>query len=159
MRLRGPFGLSQQRQDPPQLGQALLAALLDTGERVVRRVGRGAQHVAGAAYAEQHDADRVSDDVVQLTGNRRSLLVDGDPRELLALPFGRGRTLLELTHVTAPRLDVGAERPDADAETGGDDRTRRGGSLRPGASTVRADRVAAVAAVAASATSDSRSSQ
>ena len=115
-RLRPLLGLSQQREDSPQLGQALLAASLDAGERLVGDLGRGAQHVAGTAHADQHDADRVGDDVVQLTGDRRPLLVDRDPGQLLALALGGGRALLELAPVAPLRLGVGAERPDADRE-------------------------------------------
>ena len=38
-RLGAVLGRAQQREDPPQLGQALLAAGLDAGERVVGHVG------------------------------------------------------------------------------------------------------------------------
>ena len=84
------------------------------GRACRRHVGRGAQHVARAAHADQHHADRVGDDVVQLAGDRRPLLVDGDPGQLLALALGVGRALLELAPVATPRLGVGAEPPDAD---------------------------------------------
>ena len=56
--------------------------------------GSAAQHVARAAHADQHHADRVRDDVVQLAGDRRALLVHGDPGQLLALALEQRRAAL-----------------------------------------------------------------
>jgi hypothetical protein len=59
---------------------------------------------------------------VKLTCDRGSFLVHGDARELLALALGRGCPLLKLADVTATRLCVRAQSPDADAEHDDDDR-------------------------------------
>jgi hypothetical protein len=75
----------------------------------------------------------VGDDVMQLASDRRPFLVDGDPGQLLALPFGLGGTLCERTGVAMPRLDVGTERPNADDQQnggGGAERARRPADLR-----------------------------
>ena len=58
------------------------------------------QLVAHRADLEDHHADRVRDDVVELARDARSLLGDGNPRRRLALPLGVHRPHLRRLSVS-----------------------------------------------------------
>ncbi|GAA0908511.1 hypothetical protein GCM10009558_011970 [Virgisporangium aurantiacum] len=102
--------------DPAELGRALLRAGLDPFEGLGRDLRRGRQDVPGAAHADQHDGDRVGDDVVEFAGDGRAFPLCRDLVELLAFAFQRGRAILQRPGVAPPGLQVRAEGPRADRD-------------------------------------------
>ena len=85
---------SHRAEQPAHLGERRAAGLLDAAERLLVLVERGGQLVPDRADLQDHDADRVGDDVVELARDPRALLGDGDAGRRLALALGLGRALL-----------------------------------------------------------------
>jgi ABC-2 type transport system ATP-binding protein len=88
------FGPTQHSDHPTHLGQCLSARSLDDQQGLALAFLVGPEQPAHAGCLHRHDADAVTDDVVQLARNPRPFLCHGSSRTLLALPLGpRGAVL------------------------------------------------------------------
>ena len=94
--------VAQGAQEPPQLRHRFPAGRLDGEQRGLRLVGRRAEDLACRAGLDDHDADRVRDDVVQLARDVPALF--GRRRRACAPPV-RGWT------VRRPRRDARLDPP------------------------------------------------
>ena len=79
--------LAHGAEEAAHLAERVAAGLLDARERLPVPLQLGRQLVPHGPDLEHHDADGVRDDVVQLAGDPRALLRDGDTGRRLALPL------------------------------------------------------------------------
>ena len=119
---------SQHAEHPSHLLQRLAAGALDRAERLARGALAVAQHAPRPARLQQHDADRVRDDVVQLARDPRPLLGDRCMGSLVGLALDLIRATLQRALAgTAAAHDAAsneraAEEHDEEAEIGDRDR-------------------------------------
>ena len=96
---------AQHPEQPARLGQRLAAGLLDRGQRLARRRLLGAERVALGARLDDHHADVVGHEVVQLAR---------DARALLGHRLVRAQLVLALEQLGARGERVGAQLAPAD---------------------------------------------
>ena len=107
----------QHAQQPARLDQRLAPGLLDRGERLAGRVLLGTQGVALGAGLDDHDADVVGHEVVQLAR---------DPCALLGDRLIGAQLVLALEQLGARSERVGAQLAAADGAANEDHREDRG---------------------------------
>lgn len=81
------------RQETAHLGKRCAAGALDVSQRVTVLSELVRKLVPDRTDLEHHHADRVSDDVMELTRDPRTLLRHRDARSRIPLPLGQGRAL------------------------------------------------------------------
>ena len=114
------LGAAQHADHPPHLGERLATGLLDDLQRLAFLVLVRLEQPAHGRGLHRHHADAVADDVVQLAGDPRALLGDGEACLLLALQLGL---------LGKPARHVGLAKPLAEREA--DDPRDREGDQRP----------------------------
>src|SRR5204863_460012 len=82
---------------------------VDRADRLAGARGVEPEGVVRRARLDDDDAERVGNDVMELTGDARLLLRHCAPRLALSLALEPLCLLLDLTHVGAPRADAVAE--------------------------------------------------
>ena len=102
---------AQRPEQEAHLGERGAAGLLDAAQRIRLLAERRGKLVPDSADLEHHHADRVGDDVVELAGDPRALLRDGDARSRLAIPLGLCRTCLGSLGLLGPLAQREARQP------------------------------------------------
>ena len=107
---------AQDAEQPADLGERLAAGRLDRFERRPCGLGLAVEHPAPRRGLDDHDADAVGDDVVQLARDPCPLLRHRAPGLLFALPLELIRPLLQLDHLDRPAAERIAHQPESDEE-------------------------------------------
>ena len=102
---------AEQSEQPPHLGQGLPSGRRDGRQRPAGPFRVAVQRVSGAVGLDHHDADVVSDHVVQFPGDPGSLGRGGDLGLGVGLPLQPGRAFLQGRVVRTPVAHGVAEHP------------------------------------------------
>ena len=108
-------------EQPTHLRERGAARPLDVLQRLPVLHVLGGHPVPHRADLEDHDADRVGHDVVQLPGDPGPFLGHGDPGGALALPLGPDRALLRGLRLLGPLVQHEAHQPAHGEEQRGED--------------------------------------
>ena len=104
------------------LGECLATGLLDDEERLTLLHLMWPEQAACRRGLDGHDADTVTDHVVQLARDPRTLVRDGEPRPLHPLPLGAGEALLRFLRLVELAPEREADRPgDREGDRGEDE--------------------------------------
>ena len=103
--------VAESTEEPAKLGHRLAARCLDGEQGLFGRVRRASNDLAGRARLDDHDADPVGDDVVQLAGHVPALLGRGRRQPLLSIAERAFRFFIAADRLEAARPNDVADQP------------------------------------------------